>query len=106
MNTKKEVQAEKTVTINGEEINVLDYLTTLQESENTNILVAGVEVSEYYELGCLINSIISVCRGAIVNRQLETEPEEINRVLEIAQNLIPLNELQALDILHYQLTNK
>ncbi len=96
MSTKKE--STQTVTAkNGEKINLSDYLTTLQPLEHSNNYTAKIEVSEYYELGCLVSSLISVCRGAIENEQLDTDPTEISRVLEVAQNLLPLAEMEFLD---------
>lgn len=89
-------EEQKIITVNGKEINVLDYLTTLK-SKGKKTYSTTVQVAEYYQLGALISSLINVCRVALENNQFDVNNDDISRVLELTENLIPYKEIELLD---------
>jgi len=86
--------------MNTKEINPKDYLTTLQrDTDDKEKFVVPIQFRNYFDLGCMIESINSVCRGYLLEN---AENNQINifdvvALLELQQQLIPLSEMEYLD---------
>lgn len=97
-----------TININKQEINICDFLTTLQPSQNEH--KASINITDYTDLGNVLFSLISVCQGALISfsdndgltdfqkeNVLGCSSLSIKKVLEVAKNLIPHAEFELLD---------
>ncbi len=90
MNTKNNA-----VIINGETIDLSQWLTTIEKSPNGNY-TAKIELLDYSELGFIISSLIDVCRQALENENQFIDSLSLSRVLALANDLIPHGELELL----------
>ena len=92
---------------------VLGYVPKLREfgsidlkkyRNNTTKKYISIEVSNYVEVGLKIDSLLEVLKRVIINETAveKISPHCIEDVLEVAQALIPHNEMYLLDTLHEQ----
>lgn len=97
-------QTKNILNIAGKKIDTYNYLQTLQP-DNIDFS-AKINVTNYSNLGNIINSLIGICQTALImfseNSELSESQKEnilgsssldINNVLEIAKNLIPYADL-------------
>lgn len=86
-----------TIVINGKEINVKSFMTTLNNP---------IEIMDYSKLSYLTNSIIRIVRTALESDTNYHSNLDLSNLLEIVQNLTPYNELELLDIINNNLQNE
>ncbi|KFF18833.1 hypothetical protein [Flavobacterium hydatis] len=79
------------------------YLNTLKSINNkTDLYTAEIKLRNYYELGCLISSMLKLCVLALNQDELkisETDkksPINVNVILEVVLQLFPLDEFELL----------
>jgi len=66
-------------------------------------------VQDYAHLGYLINDIVRVCTGALFavgNDETTVDIDNVISVLSLVNNLIPHNELELLEKLHFKVQEK
>ena len=88
--TKKETA----VIIDGKKIDLNEWLEHLTPAK-ANRMTLKVSISDYSDIGYILNSILVAFR-VVAENGTKTEIEEIANLLTLAQDLIPYTELELL----------
>jgi len=103
--------------IDNKEIDFNNHFTTLKNNSFDNDCTAIIKLSGYEHLGTLIYSLIGVCQTALHTLKdidgTEAEKEQIFgsssfaiiEVLEVAKNILPVEELELLEKIRKSLKN-